>query len=89
MKTNDGGPAFPLHPDVLDVDGNAAVKWISGMSLRDWFAGQVIAGWFASDEGLRTAARLPSYAESAEYDLDYIARQAFKLADAMLKAREQ
>jgi hypothetical protein len=81
MKTNDGGPAFPIFTE----DGECHM----GLTKRDWFAGMVIQGWFAGDEGLRTATHLPSYADSAEYDWEHIARQAFKLADAILKVREQ
>jgi hypothetical protein len=33
-KINDGGPAFPMHPN----------SWEYGMTLRDWFAGQALEG---------------------------------------------
>ena len=86
MKTNDGGPAFPVEFSTAGWhSGNVNV----GMTLRDWFAGMVIQGWFAGDEGLRTATRLPSYAGAAEYDWDTIAAQAGKLADAMIAERER
>ncbi len=38
-KIEDGGPAFPDHPN---GPGH------SGMSLRGWFAGQAMAGMLAS-----------------------------------------
>lgn len=44
-----------------------------GMSLRDWFAGQAIAGCAE---------------EVSDYTLSAYARDAYLLADAMLKARE-
>jgi hypothetical protein len=34
---NDGGPAFPVHPNMDNAE-------LQGMSLRDWFAGQALAG---------------------------------------------
>lgn len=38
MKTNDGGPAFPVQ----QVANGTTTK---GMTLRDWFAGQALAGY--------------------------------------------
>lgn len=43
MKTNDGGPAFPVIRMPLDPD---TILNRPGMSLRDWFAGQALAGGF-------------------------------------------
>jgi len=45
-----------------------------GMSLRDYFAGQVVAG-------IRESDRCESYPHAAE--------QAYRLADAMIKARSK
>jgi hypothetical protein len=36
--SDDGGPAFPMHSDVLPP----------GMGLRDWFAGLAMQGMLAS-----------------------------------------
>lgn len=47
---------------------------LKGMSLRDWFAGQALAGLYAD-------SRVNSSAEKA-------AEAVYKMADAMLKARE-
>jgi hypothetical protein len=44
------------------------------MSLRDWFAGQALTG---------LASTYPSY------QIETLAAQAYRLADAMLKAREE
>lgn len=44
-----------------------------GMSLRDWFAGQALAGTTQKFTPIATGL---------------IAQQAYKIADAMLKARE-
>ena len=47
---------------------------ITGMSLRDWFAGQALAGFLACSEVSGSA--------------DTLARDAYGMADAMLRARE-
>lgn len=75
LVKNDGGPAFPhVNPN---FDGN----WDSepqrgGMSLRDYFAGQALVGLYQH--------------RSAQVRHDYdMARWAYRLADEMLKAREE
>jgi len=67
-------PAFPSGYDVPENPG---------MSLRDYFAAKALQGMFANpDDG------------HEHYDLSYedyvkeIARCSYKMADAMLKARE-
>jgi len=72
-KINDGGPAFPTHPQ---PGITRPPEWHGGMSLRDWLAGQALAmmrcdaGW--SDN--------PLYWE-------HVARSAYVAADAMLASR--
>lgn len=69
---NDGGPAFPFSED----HGDGSPYYVhSGMALRDWFAGQALAGMKASET-----------AESF-YRNEQIGETAYKIADAMLKAR--
>jgi len=78
---NNGGSAFPVIPPTemcgdrtFNASGYPYPE--AGMSLRDWFAGQALAGWLASfgpDDGDPVAMG--------------VARLAFELADAMLKAR--
>lgn len=53
----------------------------NGISIRDYFAAKAMQGWLAS------------YSESDSHPVeagkeDYVAMQAYKLADAMLRARE-
>jgi hypothetical protein len=71
-KTNDGGTAFPQHVINPTAESYSAAS-NAGMTLRDWFAGQVLIGLSVRREG-RTDA--------------HDARNAYLLADAMLKARE-
>jgi hypothetical protein len=75
-KINDGGPAFPLaDPMVLEPRNVTEMKRLaSGMSMRDHFAGLAPQGICAHEDtwGLLTPD---------------IAKQAYVLADEMIKAR--
>ena len=71
-KINDGGPAFPSTIQYFPDDKNANEE--QGMTLRDWFAGQALTG-------------MVSYVvEGATFE--NVAEDAYKAADAMLRARE-
>lgn len=72
MSTFDGGPAFPVDERVL-YDS-------SGMTLRDWFAGQAIVALFA-------ATAHPQHPGIGSKDYDGAGMEAYRIADAMLKAR--
>lgn len=74
MKTNDGGPAFPQGQAVGEIS-----KLEGGMSLRDYFAGKVVQGFMAG---------YYSSPESCGWSNEDIAKEGYKLADAMLAARE-
>jgi len=80
-KLGDGGPAFPVpeeHGQQMQPDGKWEQRWIGsspGMSLRDWFAGMAL-----------NAIAGPY---SSEHRIQYCGDLAYKLADAMLKARSQ
>ena len=80
-ELNDGGPAFP-PPLVFDKQGKNITWDYRGMSLRDWFAGHALAGMAGE---YRTAQMY-----TCEFDetCESIAKSAYELADAMLKARE-
>lgn len=71
-KINDGGPAFP--GDILESAAGApyVVGRSMGMSLRDYFAAAALTGMCA--DGHRT--------------MKTVADDAYRFADAMLKARE-
>lgn len=71
--TNDGGPAFPVSPE----ESRGKVSSIhGGLSLRDYFAAQSISS--------TRPGSMISDAEVLE-----IAKGAYRLADAMLKARAE
>jgi hypothetical protein len=74
-------PAFPLpnHTRKWDTDKKEYVQ-DEGMTLRDYFAAKSIT-WFLSaleNEGLEDPALLRQFA----------AESAYRMADAMMKARE-
>lgn len=71
-KINDGGPAFPVTP--TDRSGQCAPTQYS-MSLRDYFASKAMQGMLACPV-------------QPQCDADMYARDAFWIADAMLRARE-
>jgi len=72
-KKNDGGPAFPGIGDGPYVGSFVPM---GGMSLRDWFAGKALFGISA-----RSGQSIP--------DVEGMAEECFRRADAMLKEREK
>ncbi|MBO6755436.1 MAG: hypothetical protein JJ902_03865 [Roseibium sp.] len=84
-QIKDGGPAFPSMPPMLEVqaDGEIARVGFEGMSMRDWFAGRIAAAYCADRQQYNA---LMKDRRDCEPEL-YVARQAYKQADAMLKAR--
>lgn len=73
-----GGPAFGAHPESKDWHPS----W-QGMTLRDYFAAKAMQGMAANPDD-----------SHENYDLIYddyvkeIARCAYKMADAMMEARD-
>lgn len=74
-RKDDGGPAFPA-PDLGDQNFGQRGAY-QGMSLRDHFAAKAMQG-FAAD---------PTNHQLFD-DMDDVARSAYAMADAMLKARK-
>jgi len=73
---DNGGPAFPCMPP-QDTAAGSAVGYPfpdQGMSMRDYFAAKWLQGYMAN----------PSLDDIKREDA---ASQAYKMADAMLKAR--
>ena len=73
MSANTGGPAFPIKQYNRNI---MAFEEVCGMTLRDYFAAKAMQGFMASP---LLKVELGEYAT---------ALNAYKVADAMLKARE-
>jgi hypothetical protein len=79
-QINNGGPAFPCESYGLK-NGKETTVPAQGMTLRDWVAGQAIghiASYSMTDEWARSG---PEWRGAA-------ASEAYRFADAMIKARE-
>ena len=78
MRNKTGGPAFPTPRFTMDGEGRVLGFSIStdGMSLRDYFAAKAMTG-------LLTAEIV------GEYSNEHVAEISYRIADAMLKAREE
>ena len=75
---NDGGPAFPRPTSTDEHDHECMVDYgHEGMTLRDYFAASALTGMCAKRETLEEFYPTP------------LAIDAYRLADAMLKAREE
>lgn len=77
MDKDTGGPAFPT------TEFNHAGQIIpgsDGMTMRDYFAAKVM------QSGMVNATRLPDMPEEI---LQLFCKQCYRVADAMLKARNQ
>lgn len=82
-RINDCGPAFPKATVVCANGSVIDVLSTGGMSLRDWFAGQALIAMHIH------TALIETQLEDAEgANIIENARDAYKYADAMLKARE-
>lgn len=75
-NTNTGGPAFPLHNHGVQTLG----MHLSGMTLRDYFAAKAMQEILGSDRYMGIIG-VNRYEQRTAED-------AYKVADAMLKARE-
>ncbi|MBS0923226.1 hypothetical protein JK188_01880 [Providencia sp. JGM181] len=73
MTDTTGGAAFPAsgHPDMQFVAQE-------GMNLRDYLAAKAMNGIIANNAMIDTAT---------DQTLEWVAKNAYQMADAMLKAR--
>lgn len=73
-KTNDGGPAFP--GGFRETDDDNVHPFYQGMTLRDYFAAKAMQAYSSSPEW------------RVDMPQDGTALAAYRMADAMLRARE-
>lgn len=84
MAKDTGGYAFPIpnadfqkfQPETVDEYKRIQ----SGMTLRDYFAAKAMNAFVANPNIMKTAVRA---------DVDAVAKEAYRFADAMLSARGQ
>lgn len=74
-KTNNGGPAFPVYDHHADGQQFLAV---TGMDLRDYFAAKAMQAYFTD----------PNVGFGSDV-IEAGSQAAYRIADAMLKARGQ
>ena len=72
-EKKNGGPAFPISNNDVITEVIKHGNHPEGMSLRDYFAAKAMEGMIMTQT----------------YNDDAIAKYAYKIADAMLKAREE
>lgn len=70
-----GGPAFPLHNHGVQTLG----MHISGMTLRDYFAAKAMTQFIHEVFS----------GNLADHGYDSVAGHAYRMADAMIKARNE
>lgn len=75
-KKQDGGPAFPLYIPTQQAGDNSEV--IDGMTLRDAFAAKAMNGMLSANGD--SDGHL-------EFEPPTVAKNAYRMADAMLAAR--
>lgn len=79
MTQPNNPPAFPLHNHGAQTLG----LHVTGMTLRDYFAAKAMQGTIASGQIENEEIGHEEYISIGAY-----AREAYRWADAMLKARE-
>lgn len=81
-------PAFPVTDTV--IDGRSFEPDYMGMSLRDYFAAKALMGLLAEpiSEVVQSTAAYMAAPLADDQPGDLMARAAYRLADAMIKARE-
>lgn len=86
---DDGGPAFPLPLGTLNC---SEPNESGGMTLRDYFAAKALPSAILGLDGAEGSATEPLIwldedSESGRSDCSLVARRAYAMADAMIKAR--
>ena len=81
-----GGPAFPCHTNPRP---GHLVDAPQGMTLRDYFAAKVMGTLIAVYDDEKCSSEDPEVVERERQEFAYmVAKNAYRYADAMLRARE-
>jgi hypothetical protein len=86
-EINDGGAAFPQRP----FETSQGLEWPnsygeSGLSARDYFAAKAMQGLYANPTWLEAISEC---SKDVTEQSNSTARAAYRMADAMLRAREE
>ena len=81
-------PALAFPHKWETTDGTTIIA--KGMTLRDYFAAKAMQGAITGLASNKEMAMLAQHAwkKAGKTDYEYITNQAYKYADAMMKARE-
>lgn len=82
MSEFTGGQAFPKQQWEYDGQNNVLQYQEEGMTLREYFAAKAMAAYIST-------AGAPCIVGGLDGAEDELARQSYKMADAMLRARGQ
>lgn len=85
-KKYDGGPVSPV-PYEENLNGQVVTYGSTGVSLRDYFAGKAMQGGQANADNIWHVS-VDETANGITW-ADKAAKEAYILADAMLKARDK
>jgi hypothetical protein len=78
-KTDDGGPAFPVHETPESTDYH-------GMTLRQYFAAKAMQGELAAMNAMTNTPDGGLCMAISDDDLDANVRHWYRIADAMIRA---
>jgi hypothetical protein len=82
--TNTGGPAFPSKQRIYRAGYSTnEFEPVEGMTLRDYFAAKALPAIY---KDTTESARIDGWPDKWR---DYVAEEAYDMADAMLKARKK
>lgn len=82
MEKDTGGQAFPKQQWEYDGHDNVLPYQEDGMTMRDYFAAKAMHGYIST-------AAAPCIVGGLDGAEDELAKGAYKMADAMLRARGQ
>jgi hypothetical protein len=85
-NTNNGGPAFPSLPIMQEFEGKR-LTMTEGLTMRDYFAAKAMQAIYAAQVEWQSTG-CPADAESLQV-MEDVAGDAYAMADAMLRVREQ
>ena len=92
---DDGGPIHPTAPEHYGYDRScygAGYGCNTGMSLLDYFAGLAMMGMVSSEDGPVNSERKisgPAGKPFTESVAEFVARNAYEFAEAMLAERKR